>query len=175
MTDMADGGADTGQRPVIVVGVEKRLSDAVLLEAVRLARELGCDLVCAHVDRDRYTVEENLDGSVRALPIDPDLPELEEEVFDPDLAAHVGNVLASSGVKWSLRALAGDPARALGHLADILDARLIVIGTHEAGIRTSVREFFRSSVAVHLAHRQRRPVLVIPLAPVTDGGALPWE
>ena len=46
---------------------------------------------------------------------------------------------------------------------------------HEAGLRASMREFFRSSVAVHLAHRQHRPVLVVPLSPVDDGRALPWE
>ena len=169
----ADGLAS--HRSVILVGVEKRLPDAVLLEAAHLARDLGCDLVCAYVDLSRYTVEENKDGSVRALPFDPDLPELDEEVFDSELAAHIKEVLESKDVSWSLRALAGDPAHALGHLAETLNARMIVVGTHDAGFRAGVREFFRSSVAVHLAHRQHRPVLVIPLSPITDGGALPWE
>ena len=56
-----------------------------------------------------------------------------------------------------------------------LDARYIVVGTREAGLRGSVREFFNGSVAVHLAHRQHRPVIVVPLAPIEGGEKLPWE
>ncbi|HWU48181.1 MAG TPA: universal stress protein [Humibacter sp.] len=165
----------SGHARVILVGVEGGRPDTVLLSAAELARDLGCELVCAHVDLGRYTVEENPDGSVHSLPIDPDLPELDDDGFDPQLAAQIERVLAPTGVRWSVRSLAGEPARALAHLANSLNARLIVVGTHEAGVRRGMREFFRSSVAVHLAHRQHRPVLVIPLSPVTDGGALPWE
>lgn len=161
--------------PVILVGVEPRLSDAVLLEAAHLAHDLGCELICAYVDPSRYPVEQLPDGSVRALPIDPDSPELDEEEFDRNYAARVEQTLAGHGVQWSMRALAGDPARALSTLAEQVNARMIVVGTHEPGFRAGVREFFHTSVAVHLAHRQHRPVLVIPLSPVTDGGGLPWE
>lgn len=168
--------ADTGHpAPVIVVGVEPRLADAVLREAAHIAHDLGCELICAFVDPGAYPVERRPDGSTRALPIDPDLPELDEDEFDREYAARVESTLAGRGVSWSLRALAGDPARALGKLADEVNARMIVVGTHEPGFRAGVREFFHTSVAVHLAHRQHRPVLVIPLAPVTDGGGLPWE
>lgn len=160
---------------VILVGVEGGRSDTVLLQAAELARELGCDLVCAHVDLGRYTVEENRDGSVHSLPLGPDLPELDDDSFDAKLAAQIERVLKPTGVRWTLRALAGEPSRALAHLANTLNVRMIIVGTHEPGLRRGMREFFRSSVAVHLAHRQNRPVLVIPLAPVTDGGALPWE
>lgn len=160
---------------VILVGVEGGRPDTVLQQAAELARDLGCELVCAHVDLGRYTVEENPDGSVHSLPLDPDLPELDEDSFDPKLAAQIERVLGPTGVTWSVRALAGEPARALAHLANTLNARMIIVGTHEASLRREMREFFRSSVAVHLAHRQNRPVLVIPLSPVTDGGALPWE
>jgi hypothetical protein len=38
-----------------------------------------------------------------------------------------------------------------------------------------MQEFFGGSVAVHLAHRQHRPVVVIPLAPVAFRDELPWE
>jgi hypothetical protein len=38
-----------------------------------------------------------------------------------------------------------------------------------------VREFFAGSVALHLSHRQARPVVVVPLAPVSRAQALPWE
>jgi nucleotide-binding universal stress UspA family protein len=52
---------------------------------------------------------------------------------------------------------------------------LIVVGTRHPGVRAGAREFFGGSVAVHLAHRQHRPVLVIPLAPTPHGTKLPWE
>lgn len=172
---MSDPHTPDQNRSVILVGVEHGLADAVLLEAAHIARDLDCELICAHVDLGRYTVDENPDGSVHSLPFDPDLPELDEDVFDAELAAHIEKTLAKTGVNWSKRELAGDPAHALGHLAETLNARMIVVGTHEAGLRSGLREFFRSSVAVHLAHRQHRPVLVVPLSPVTDGRALPWE
>lgn len=167
--------SDHNVAPVILVGVEGGGPDTILAYAAELARDLRCDLVCAHVDLGRYIVDENPDGSVHSLPIDPDLPEFDEDTFDPQLTAQIERVLASTGVAWSVRSLAGDPARALGHLADTVNARMIIVGTHEASLRRGMRDFFRGSVAVHLAHRQHRPVLVIPISPVTDGGALPWE
>lgn len=170
--DSAVNGAAAG---VVLVGVESTNSDPVLLEAARLARDLGAALVCAHVDADRYTVEEHPNGTVTSLPLDPDLPELDDEPLDSEMASHVERVLSQTGVSWSFRSLAGDPARALSHLAEGVDARFIVIGTHDARRGAGIREFFRSSVATHLAHHQHRPVVVVPLSPVIDGGALPWE
>jgi nucleotide-binding universal stress UspA family protein len=175
MSDPHSPWSDGTHDPVILVGVESGQPDAVLLNAAHLARDLGCELVCAHVDLGRYTIEENADGSVHSLPVDPDLPELDEDAFDPTLAEHLDQVLADTRIAWSLRTLAGDPARALGHLATTLNARLIVVGTHDSRMRGGVREFFRGSVATHLAHRQHRPVLVIPLSPVTDDSAVPWD
>src|SRR5665213_1127535 len=125
--------------PVILVGVEGGRPDTVLISAADLARDLGCELVLAHVDLGRYIVEENADGSVHSLPIDPDLPEFDEDTFDPELAAQIERVVGPTGVPWSLRVLAGDPARALGHLADAVNARMIVVGTHEAGLRRGMR------------------------------------
>jgi nucleotide-binding universal stress UspA family protein len=159
----------------IVVGVIPRQADAVVQHAAALATQLGVRLICASVDVGRYTVAERADGSVRALPLDPDLGDLPEEEFDPALLAHLAEVLDPTGVDWDVRALAGDPARALGHLADTLDAMMIVVGTREGGFRGGLHEFFNGSVAVHLAHRQHRPVVVIPLAPVGLDGLLPWE
>jgi nucleotide-binding universal stress UspA family protein len=170
--DEAQGRSRTG---VVVVAVEPGQPDAVLAEAASLARDLDVDLVCAHVDLSRYPVEEHPDGSVVSVPYDPDLPELGDATFDGKLADQIRRVLSDTNVRYSLRELAGDPARALGHLADALDARLIVVGTHHPGLRRGLRDFFNGSVAVHLAHRQHRPVLVVPLSPVAGDGALPWE
>ena len=79
-------------------------------------------------------------------------------------------MLNGRGIRYSLEQRVGDPAWALARLADEVDARYIVVGTREAGIRGSIREFFNGSVAVHLAHRQHRPVIVVPLAPVPGSG-----
>lgn len=120
-------------------------------------------------------MEEHADGTIVSLPFDPDLPDLGDNEFDPALAAHIADVLGTAKVPFVLRSLAGDPARALGHLANHLDARLIVVGTHHPGLRRGVRDFFNGSVAVHLAHRQHRPVVVVPLFPVPEDARLPWE
>jgi nucleotide-binding universal stress UspA family protein len=131
--------------------------------------------VCVTLDPSRYKVSELPDGSMTSLPFDPDLPELADEAFDPRLRAHLAKVLDGRGVLWSTRALAGEPARALGHLGDTLGAAMIVVGTRETTTRRGVQSFFTGSVAVHLAHRQHRPVVIIPLAPVPFDDALPWE
>ncbi len=159
----------------ILVAVVPGQPVAVLDQAARLADDLDVPLVCANVDPNRYLVSSYVDGTVVALPYDPDLPETEDETFDPELEARIRETLDGRGVPFTLTQLAGDPAWALARLADQIDARYIVVGTREAGLRGSVREFFNGSVAVHLAHRQHRPVIVVPLAPVEGGEKLPWE
>jgi nucleotide-binding universal stress UspA family protein len=171
---MSDTGSPKSAE-VIVVAVEPGQPDTVLLQACALATDLGCDLICASVDLGRYPVQEHPDGTIVSLPFDPDLPELGEEEFDPKLAAHITAALAQVNVTYRLCALAGDPARALGHLADTVNARFIVLGTHQPGIRRGIHNFFNGSVAVHLAHRQHRPIVVVPLAPVSEDSKLPWE
>lgn len=189
----------------LVVGVVPGQPDAVVIQAAALAAQLDARLVCATVDRGRYVVEERPDGSIRSAPVDPDLPEADlpdvrlpelalpelplpeadaagttgraagADRVDPDLESRLGRLLDPTGVAWETRALAGDPAHALARLADTLDAAMIVVGTHSGGLRGSLRELFTGSVAAHLAHRQHRPVVVIPLAPVGFDAALPWD
>lgn len=72
-------------------------------------------------------------------------------------------------------ALAGDGAGALAHLADTVDAQLIVVGSRSGGVRASTHDFVGGSVAVQLIHRQSRPVLVVPVEPSPSGTSLPWE
>ena len=169
------GGTDNAQRGGIVVAVVAGQPVTVVEQAARLAGDLDLPLVCANVDVNRYLVSSYVDGTVVALPYDPDLPDVEEETFDPELEAHLREVLGPIGVRYSLEQLAGDPSWALAHLAERLEARYIVVGTREAGLRGSIREFFNGSIAAHLAHRQKRPVIVVPLAPVTGEGRFPWE
>ena len=157
----------------VIVGVVPHQSDTVLLRAADFASALGAELVCACVDRARYPVGENADGSAVTLPIDPDLPEFTEE-FDAGIQQHLDEVLRGKRVRWSVRMMAGDPVRVLTRLADTLDAEMIVVGTRD-GARSSIQEFFGGSLAVHLAHRQKRPVMVVPVSPTPHGEKLPWE
>ena len=157
----------------ILVGVNHGQADVVVEQAVRLARALAGELVCAHVDVGRYVVEERPDGTVVSRPLDPDLPELSESDFDPALAEHVRGLVGDLPVTF--RELAGDRAYALARLADICDAEMLVVGSRRRGVRSGLKEFFGGSVAAQLAHRQHRPVVVVPVQPVSAGTPLPWE
>ena len=159
----------------ILVGVTYGQSDAVLRHAARFARTFDAALVCAHVDPGRYVVEELPDGSVASLPLDPDLPELKDTDFDQGLVAQVRAAVADDSINLSFRELAGDVGYALTRLADILDVEMIIVGSRRGGVRAGLKQFLTGSVAAHLAHRQPRPVVVIPVAPVAEGKPLPWE
>ncbi|HEY6813183.1 MAG TPA: universal stress protein [Propionibacteriaceae bacterium] len=159
----------------ILVGVTYGQPDTVLRHAARFARVFGAALVCAHVDPGRYVVEERPDGSVVSLPLDPELPELKDTDFDQGLVAQVRTAVADDSIDLSFRELAGDVAYALTRLADILDVELIIVGSRRGGMRAGLKQFLTGSVAAHLAHRQHRPVVVIPVAPVAEGKPLPWE
>jgi nucleotide-binding universal stress UspA family protein len=159
----------------ILVGVTYGQSAAVLRHAARFARTFDAALVCAHVDPGRYVVEELPDGTVASLPLDPDLPELKDTDFDQGLVAQVRTAVADDSIELSFRELAGDVAYALTRLADILDVEMIIVGSRRGGVRAGLKQFLTGSVAAHLAHRQPRPVVVIPVAPVAEGKPLPWE
>lgn len=161
--------------PQIVVGVVSGTAAAVVEAAAGLAEHIGAELVCANVDASSEKVEEKPDGTVVSRPIDPDVPFEENEEFDAGLRAEIAAVLDPLQVHWSVRALAGGPAQELAGLAERLDAALIVVGTRESGFRGSVEEFHNGSVDIRLAHRQHRPVVMIPLHPVLDDADLPWK
>ncbi|WP_268878002.1 universal stress protein [Arthrobacter cheniae] len=55
--------------------------------------------------------------------------------------------LSRTHVSWSLRGLAGDPARKLSLLADRVDASMIVVGTHTPGLGRRLGELLEGSVA----------------------------
>ncbi|TDW30507.1 universal stress protein [Cryobacterium psychrophilum] len=159
----------------VIVGVLPGQPDAVVLQAATFAQRFDAELVCAYVDVNRYMIFDLGDGSMTSFPIDQDLLEPTDPSFDPALLEHLTTLLGGLDLSWSTRALAGDPALALGALADTIDAAMIVVGTREATVRATLGEFFNGAVAVHLAHRQHRPVVVIPLAPVPLDKALPWN
>jgi nucleotide-binding universal stress UspA family protein len=146
----------------------------VIRRAASFARHFDAVLVCANVAADHYVVAEHPDGSIESRPIDPDQPDWDSAVFEGDLADRINAVADEEGVHVEFRELAGDIGYALGRLAEILDAEMIVVGSRRGGLRSSMHEFLGGSVAVHLAHRQPRPLAVIPLAPIPYGGRLPW-
>ncbi|MGV9195398.1 universal stress protein [Microbacterium sp. MC2] len=175
-SDEVDAGVVPGATPsdelpvpphAVIVGVIPDQSPRVLREASRYAKLLGAPLIVTHVDVTRFVTYEDPDGYVHSAPIDLDLATGESQLTAIQEAAR--DVLAGSDVEWTVRQLVGDPALALKHLAERSDARLIVVGTRKRGIGESIREFFTGSVAARLAHRQPRPVLVVPLGePAAD-------
>lgn len=159
----------------IVVGVTAGQSDGVIVHAAMLADKLGAELVCGYVDAARYVVTEHPDGSVQSMPIDSDSAEPEEPDFPEAIRLRLASLLDQRGISWRTCRLAGNPGHAIARLADVVDAAYIVVGTRGVTMRGSVRDFFNSSVAVYLTHRQHRPVVVIPLEPTAPGLPLPWE
>jgi nucleotide-binding universal stress UspA family protein len=167
----------SGRGAVVVVGVIPGQPDTVVLQAANFAAHFSAELVCVHVDTTRYMVEGLADGTIAAFPLDPDIPDLMPEVFDPEFELHLEHVLSGAPVvvEWSVREVAGEAAQEIARVAEQRDAALIVVGARQPGLRAGMREFFAGSVAVHLAHRQARPVVVVPTSPVPQGAALPWE
>lgn len=157
----------------VIVGVVPGIPPRVYIEAARYARVLSAPLAVVHVDVTRFVTFEDPDGYIHAAPVDVDLAPAHAQLAEITRAAE--QILAGCGVQWSVTQLIGDPALAMKHLADRVDAKLLVVGTRKRGIGESIREFFTGSVAARLTHRQHRPVLVIPLGdPVPDDQPIDW-
>ena len=172
MTDEAsepegDVTTDENLSGAVIVGVIPDQSPRVLKEGARYAKLFHAPLAVVHVDVTRFVTYEDPDGYVHSAPIDINIASGEGELTRVQDAAAA--VLADSGVDWTVHQLVGDPAMAIKHFAEQIDARLIVVGTRKRGLGESIREFFTGSVGVRLAHRQHRPILVVPLGePVPD-------
>lgn len=147
----------------VLAGVEPGQGLAVVHRAADLAHSLGVGLVCAYADPT--TVEEHEPGGrVEVLPIDPDGVDDDAAQIRSDLYHSLRDELWGAGVNWRFAALSGEPAHALAAHAEEIDASMIVVGTREHGLAHRFEERIAGSVAVHLAHHQNRPVLVVPLA-----------
>lgn len=178
MTDSTSTASDESAQnaalqKAVIVGLQPSQDRRVLLEAARYAGLHRAPLVVVHVDVTRFVTYEDPDGYVHSAPIDMNV-EVGAAEFEAVQAA-ASAVLDGGDVTWTARQLVGDPALAIKHLADKLDAQLIVVGTRKRGIGESIREFFTGSVAARLAHRQHRPILVVPLGePVPDDQKEIW-
>lgn len=145
----------------VIVGVVPQQPARVVREAARYAGLLGAPLVVASVDVTRFVTAEDPDGVLHTAPVDVAITSGDEDLAD--IEAAVRTALDGVAVEWTLRQLVGDPAMAIKQLAERTNAKLIVIGTRRRGFGESVREFFTGSVAARLAHRQHRPILVVPI------------
>ncbi|MGO1234578.1 MAG: universal stress protein [Microbacterium gubbeenense] len=141
----------------------------VVTEAARYAELLGAQLAVVHVDVTRFVTYEDPDGAPHTAPIDINVDAGVEELAE--VTSQVSKALEGRNVTWSTTQLVGDPALAIKHFANKIDAPLIVIGTRKRGFGESLREFFTGSVAVRLSHRQHRPLLVVPLGEPVDDDA----
>jgi nucleotide-binding universal stress UspA family protein len=178
MSDSASEPARTQPAAVptgaVIVGVVPGEPTRVLREAARYAKLFGAPLVVVNVDVTRFVTYEDPDGYVHSAPIDLNVATGETELAA--VTAETSALLEGRGVDWSIRQLVGDPALAIKHLAEQVDARLIVVGTRKRGFGESIREFFTGSVAARLAHRQTRPVLVVPIGEIVpDDQDIVWE
>lgn len=166
-SDITRPPAQDAAHGAVIVGVVPGISPRVVREAARYAKLLQAPLLVVTVDVTRFVTYEDPDGYVHSAPIDLNLAAGAGDLTT--VTAEAASALEGIEIAWSTRQLVGDPALAMKHLADHLEAKLIVVGTRRRGIGESIREFFTGSVAARLAHRQRRPILVVPLGdPVGD-------
>ncbi len=130
---MADDHHPAPKRPgVVIAGVVPGQSSRVLRAAARQAALAGTDLVVAHVDTTRFVAFEDPDGYVS--PSTVDVVGAAAKAALSEVQAAADSVLADAQVSWSVRQVIGDPALALIHLADELDASLLVVGTRKRGL-----------------------------------------
>ncbi len=146
----------------LVAGVLPGQHPEVLERAAALARGLAAPLICAFVDEASYLADWDPARSAHRLSLHPDAEAEKIRAVTEELGSTVAAACEGMGVDWSLRTLAGDPARALGRLAAECNAAMIIVGTPEAGLGHRISEALNGSVAAWLSHHQQQPVLIVP-------------
>lgn len=165
----AAAGRDTAR--TVVVGILPDQPLWVVQVAGDYAKAFDAELICVAADTTRYAYQELPDGTLLTAPIDPDLAAV-GPMFSEERLAAIGEVLAPRGVRWSMRELVGVASDALMEVAEQENALMIVVGARPGGFGGALRSFFAGSVALRLAHRQYRPVVVVPTAPQDSDAAL---
>ncbi|MDI3212842.1 universal stress protein [Arthrobacter sp. AL12] len=153
----------TSGPPPLVVGVLPGQSPEVLQAAAALASRLAAPLICAHVDEASYLVEWDPARSAHRLSLHPDADNAEIRAVTQELRNSIGSACDALGIHWTLRTLAGDPARALGRLAAEAGAAMIIVGTPEPGLGHRLSAALNGSVAAWLSHHQDHPILIVPV------------
>jgi nucleotide-binding universal stress UspA family protein len=157
----------------VIVGVVPGEPARVVQVAARYATMMGAPLAVVNVDVTRFVTYEDPDGYIHSASIDIDVATGRSDLAQ--VTDEASAVLDGRSVVWSVHQLVGDPAIAMKQFADRIGAKLIVVGTRRRGFGESIREFFTGSVAARLAHRQTRPILVVPIGEtVADDEDLTW-
>ena len=146
----------------LVVGILPGQHPEVLQTAASLAKGLAAPMICAYVDEASYLVEWDPERSAHRLSLHPDRDDAQIRATTLELRSVIEAGCKGLGVDWTLRTLAGDPARAIGRLATEANARMIVVGTPERGIGHRISAALNGSVAAWLSHHQEHPILIVP-------------
>jgi hypothetical protein len=154
-------------RPPLLVGVMPSQHPEVLTTAADLAARLSVPLLCAYVDEASYLVEWDPARSAHRLSLHPGQDDEDVRGVTAGIKADIERTMSDvveNGVhvEWTLRILAGDPARALARLAAEAGVPMIIVGTSERGLSHRISEMLNGSVGLWLTHHQSRPVLVVP-------------
>ncbi|TAP44736.1 universal stress protein [Arthrobacter sp. S39] len=151
--------------PPLLVGVMPDQHPEVLRTATQLAARLSAPMLCAYVDEASYLVEWDPARSAHRLSLHPEKDDEDVRAVTMGIRAVIEDAVGTAGdpaVNWTLRTLAGDPARALARLAAETNAPMIIVGTSERGLAHRISEALNGSVGAWLSHHQSRPVLVVP-------------
>lgn len=156
---MASEMAKDPVRPRILVGTDfSECGEAAFEAAVRLAHDLGADLVLVHAFPKRMMpMGSAVSGHQAVEEIEGEL----EEDQAVELSTEWAKRARQQGIEVEPIARPGPPAEAILDEADKNDALMVVVGTHGRG---GLRKLVLGSVAADVVHRSRRPVLVVPLA-----------
>ena len=158
----AKGGPAHLAGPVLA-GVLPNQPVTVIEKAAEVAISAGLELVLAFADVTSFPAAGDRDGHLAAQPIDPDGIDDDAAAISEALRSRIADQLDGRGVRWIFVTLAGEPARSLGRYAASINASMIVVGTKEHGLGPKFEGLVTGSVALHLAHRQNCPVLMVPL------------
>lgn len=153
----------SGRSPLLL-GILPEQHPEVFRTARAFARRLNAPLVCAYVDEASYLVEWDPSRDTHRLSLHPEKDDADIAAVRQGLKSRITELAEGSGLEWTLRLLAGDPARALGRLAAEIDAAMIIVGSPEPGIGHRISEALNGSVASWLSHHQGRPVMIVPLS-----------
>ena len=137
----------------IVVGTDgSETATRALMEATRFAKALEAELhiVSAFEPMHGAKVASPSDAAIEHQPVPPDA---QVRTIVDEAAAHA----RTSGVEPTTHTVSGDPADALLHVADELDANLIVVGSR--GMHGMKRVL--GSVPNKVSHGARCSVLIV--------------
>ncbi len=151
----------SGRAP-LVVGVLPEQHTQVLRVARDMALQMDAPVVFAYVDEASYLVEWDPSKETHRLSLHPEKEENSISAVRSELRELITAEFGSQAVDWTLRMLAGDPARALGRLAAEVHATMIIVGTPARSLVHRISEALNGSVASWLSHHQNRPVLIVP-------------